>query len=476
LFNPPGFVDDFARRPEEQDALARGWDAIVNDWLDGGTGLDGGSFFNWQQDETPGEVKTVPVSWDAFPRFLERWFEEEDDADQKRWQAAETLRPQRFNGQPIRRILPGGALGDPVPTLHRQQDEYCEWFAHTDEAGHIQRLTFTSEGPEYWQYLAMGTRAFFAASDPRHALADGDLSLVGDLYREHVDASVADADLLWPFDVAYFDGERWAVFARKGSYNSFNKWNTTHGAMHLTHPANTLGAEITLAAQAAVLRKDGAGAPIQDTETLVCCAGYGDSNRSSDPLIGAGVNGLATAGFSVSLADPVGLYIGGISLDGFRGPDTEDVSGAWRVDRGDGERRMILRASFAVPEELGLSVDQVLARGRPIAFGGQVSDEIQMTLTGLVKKRGTEAEVRYECVVKCCAHPTKPVEAVVGLTDDCASVPWEDLAPVLRPDPAPAGLDGPATALSLAGGADDEVEATVADPDAMAYGVLPASR
>lgn len=473
LFNPPGFVDDFARRPEMQEAFARGWDAIVNEWLDGGTGLDGGSFFNWQMDTTPGEVKTEAVSWDAFPRFLERWFEEDDDADQRRWQAAETLRPQLLNGQPLRRILPEGRLGDPVPAFHRQQDEYCEWFAHTDEAGSIQRVTFTSEGPEYWQYLAMGTRAFFAPDDPRSTLAEGDLSLVGDLYRAHVDTAVADDDLVWPFDVAYFDGEQWAVFARKGAYNSYNKWNTTHGAMHLTHPANTLGAEITLAAQAAVLRKDGSGAPIQDTEALVCCSGYGDANRSSDPLIGAGVNGLATAGFSVSLADPVGLYIGGINLDGFRGPDNEDVGGAWRPDRGNSEQRMILRATFAVPEELGLSVDQVLARGRAIAFGGQISDEIQMTLTGLVKKRGTEVQVRQDCVVKCCTHPSKPVQAILGLTDDCASFPWDALAPVL---PTPAPPLGVADRAGPAGDPDGEIDATVAEPDAAAYGLLPAGR
>jgi hypothetical protein len=36
-------------------------------------------------------------------------------------------------------------------------------------------------------------------------------------------------------------------------YNPYNKWNTTHGLMHLTHPCNTLQAEITLGADATVL-------------------------------------------------------------------------------------------------------------------------------------------------------------------------------------------------------------------------------
>ena len=36
-----------------------------------------------------------------------------------------------------------------------------------------------------------------------------------------------------------------------GAYNPRNMWNTARGAMHLTHPANSLGAEIKLAADAA---------------------------------------------------------------------------------------------------------------------------------------------------------------------------------------------------------------------------------
>ena len=36
------------------------------------------------------------------------------------------------------------------------------------------------------------------------------------------------------------------VYALRGQYNRLNKWNTTHGAMHLTHPANNLFAEIVL--------------------------------------------------------------------------------------------------------------------------------------------------------------------------------------------------------------------------------------
>src|SRR5947208_3397654 len=43
--SPPGFVDDFARRPAAQDALGAGWDAIVSELFDAYAGLVGGAFY-----------------------------------------------------------------------------------------------------------------------------------------------------------------------------------------------------------------------------------------------------------------------------------------------------------------------------------------------------------------------------------------------------------------------------------------------
>lgn len=445
-FNPPGFSDDFERRPEKREALANGWDAIVNSWLQESEGLEGGAFYNPRSDKTPGEPAKQPVPWDAFPRFLQKWYEEDDKPDLMRWRAAETLRPRLFGGQPLRRIR-DGALAEPIATFHRQQDEYCEWFAHRDDDGRIARLTFTSEGPEYWQYLASGTRAFFEDGDPRSEIAEGDLELVAELYAEHVDAAVKPEDLVWPDDIVAFSArqQRWFLYARAGTYNPFNRWNTTDGAMHLTHPANTLGAEINLAARAAVVRTAADDTPITDQEELICCSGYGDVNRSSDPSIGAGVNGLVRGGMSISLADPVGLYIAGVNIGAFEGPNGEDLSGAWKVNRGVEEQRMILRATFTVAD-LGLTVDQVRARGEQIAFGGQVADEIQMVLTGLAKSRAGGPGRGQPCVMKCCEHPDRTgIEAVVEPSDDCAQFPWEILEPVTEspvraPAPVPSGL------------------------------------
>jgi hypothetical protein len=64
-FNPPGFSTDFERRPEKREALAKGWDAIVDSWLRENEGVAGGTFYNPRGDETPGEPEKQPVAWVA---------------------------------------------------------------------------------------------------------------------------------------------------------------------------------------------------------------------------------------------------------------------------------------------------------------------------------------------------------------------------------------------------------------------------
>ena len=92
------------------------------------------------------------------------------------------------------------------------------------------------------------------------------------------------------------------MFAADGSYEPYNKWNgvlsTTPGdpggglttvnpgcIMHLAQVNNTLGAEIDIAAQATVLRKDSGGNPITDQTKLCNCSKYGNPSRNSDPLV-----------------------------------------------------------------------------------------------------------------------------------------------------------------------------------------------
>jgi hypothetical protein len=433
LHAPPGGIDDFARRPDRADAMARGWDAVVNGWLNGAAGE---LFYNAQDDESPGAAATDDAVWDAFPQAIAKWFRDDDDADALRWGAADTLAPNRR----YREVTADGSVGDPITLANRQQDEYCEWFV-VREGDAIRRITFTSEGPEYWMYLAHGTREFLGEGDPDHALFDGDLSLVLELYQQHVDPGIVLADITWPSDVAEAvrtsAGLRWRL-RRAGTYNPLNEWNTTRGAMHLTHPANTLGAEINLAADATV-RRDGPDP--DDPRALICCAQYGDGNRSSDPIIGAKVYEYADKGLSVSLPDPVGLYIQSWNADLFAGPGDESLDSAWKPTRGDRNAQRVLRVVFEVPDDMGFTVDRVRAGGIPIQWGGQVADAMKIHITAMVKDLGAGGQVVPQpCLGSCCEHPERQgVLQVVDSGADCRDVDWEALAPVL-PDGDAMGL------------------------------------
>ncbi len=491
-FNPPGFLEDFARRPDSAEDRAKAWSAIVSAWMDNaaqtyGTPEVPSLFFNPLKDETPGEPASESIAWDAFPRLLTRWFQDDDEPDEKRWRAAETLRPLRVNGRALRRVDDEGFLREEVQLFYRQLDEYCEWHADRDGEGRIIRICFSSEGPEYWEFLAEGTRPFFAVEDPRRDLVAGDLELVAELYREHVNPGVSAADLVWPFDVAFFDDDvdprtgqpfGWRFYARKGTYNPLNRWNTTDGIMHLTHPANTLRGEFRVAGGASVRRRDGDGEPVVDPERVVCCSGFGDPNRSSDPTIGAAVNGFARAGLSVSLADPVGLYISELALAGFAGPAGEDVASAWQVDRGSLADRRILRARFEVPPEMGFTVDQVLLDGDGLRYGGQIADRIQMVLTGIAKQLVAEPVALRACIGKCCPHPENgEIGHVFGSGAVCEELPpeaWAEVAPVLPEESAPAiarvapalGALPAADLPSLADAAEEPLAPVTAEPEA----------
>jgi hypothetical protein len=444
LYAPPARNDDFHRRPDLQAAMERGWDAVIDAWLsevaytyscDSGPSL----FFDPRKVDTLGEPRLRPVTWDAFPRTIASWFRGERDADRKRWSAADTLRSRpnlRYrddNGQPH----------GPAEVFYRQQDEYCEWYVER-QAGRPHRMTFTSEGPEYWRYLAHGTQVFFPRADQRSELFAGDMTLVEELYREHVDDAVRAADLLWPYDVQLLVAsdpvtgqQAWVPYARKGTYNALNPWNTLHGAMHLTHPSNTLNAEMQLAGGATVPRADDAGRPITGAHQLICATAYGDPNRASDPLIGKTVNDLARRGLSVSLADPVGLYIADMDESRFRGVQPEDVKGAWRVARGKAANRQILRAVYEPPTGRPVADQQV--DGRPNEFGGQVADAVQLELVVMAQPLGTKVRPRGPIAGGCCRHPERlDIYTIPPEGKTCADIVWTRLAPTTAPDGAPA--------------------------------------
>jgi len=234
------------------------------------------------------------------------------------------------------------------------QDEYCEWsVTRHSRTGKITRVTFTTEGPEYWTYLAR--------VDPAGALA---------LYQKYISPGVRMSDLF-----------------RQGRYNERNRWNnsTINGAMHLIQGSNTLSAEIELAAAATIVRRVG-GQIVTDAQQLIQCGAYGQPERHSDPFIGASVNELARGRSDITLANPVGLYISELSVAGWVTPDGSDPLQYWTVERGTKEK--IVRAVYEVPADRGFVVGDIRIGTRTVDFGAQMADFIRIKMAGLATRIG----------------------------------------------------------------------------------------
>jgi len=430
IFRTPASVgqrSDFDRDEQGQltelgERQQEGWSALVSAWMDRAVAGGSGLFYNPLARPSLPDAVNASVTWDAFPRVMENRFR-----GKEKWQRAETLQPftdalfRTDEFSPIFAVDENGSVitDEPLPLFFRPQDEYCEWHTYKED-GVITRIAFTAEGPEYWRFLAEGTRGFFAQDDPRGAIVGGDAAKLVELYRRLVSPEVQEEDLYWQHDTAIFSStERGFFFYRmKGDYNPLNKWNTTHGVVHLTHPANTLQAEVNLGADATVLRHDANGILVTNSDKLICCSGYGGVNRSSDPAIGGAVNGLARDGLTVTLADPVGLYISELDTSGFAGPNGEDVSLSWQVRRGVADDGNILSAVFEPP--VGLGIEQMSIGGVDIEFAGQIADKISMKLTGEASAF-TDAPVESRpCEAKCCTLKANP--KIKRLVSDPAQV------------------------------------------------------
>jgi hypothetical protein len=331
-FDPPGNIDDFGGDA----ALAQKWNDEMSGIFDNSIALvtqflnaNGGGTCQFYNPVTQG--RTGPdlapdlgdITWNGFP---------------KRFGATAPGHPANFAAAEPKRN-PGQA---------RLQDEYLEWFVNRNTAGNIISIHFTCEAWDYFDFLG--------AQAPATVLA---------LYRKFIDPAVTHADL--------FPG---------GTYDRLNKWNTASGAMHLTHSANNLGAEVFLGASATVRRQEHG---VEDTQSipLINCAQYGDASRNSDPNIGIAVNGLARQERMITLANPVGLYMAdfdgaGITLN------ANPAGGFFSVVRGAFPRA--LRAVFELPAAevaAGHTVSDVKIGGQALQFGGQLAERITMHLFGI---------------------------------------------------------------------------------------------
>jgi hypothetical protein len=364
-FDPPANIDDFDTIPKQREAWSEFLSNSFNDEIQRielELGVGKSQFYNPINIDTTDPKLEPAITWTGFPALIKR-------------------------KHPGNKRAAREEADKPLPNGERAQDEYLEWFV-TKQAGKITQVTFTCEGPEYWEALANGYPLRY--SGPKTAGATGDKAKLLALYQKYVSPQVQMADLFV-----------------NGKYNRLNKWNTTNGAMHLNQRNNTLGAEINIAAQATILRQKG-GVTLTDPDELIRCGQYGAPGRASDPTIGAAVNRLARDGYSLTLQNPVGLYIDSLDTTGWKKPNGTPVDpGYWKILRGSTGK--ILRAVYEVPANQGFTVGDIAIGGEKIEFGGQIAEKITMKLTGLAFSKG-----KFQNPARACVGVGVPVVAAVA--------------------------------------------------------------
>jgi hypothetical protein len=340
-FSPPANVDDFgsaALLQQYSDHISADFDrsiaAIAAVLAKNHAGA--AQIYNPVTDGLTDPDTLADITWNGFPRkFLAT------QPGQKTNYAAAEPDPQHLpTSQGIR---------------FRPQDEYLEWFVHRAANNKIVRVDFTCEAYDYFEFLGSANPA-----------------AVVQLYKTYVDGSASQA----------------VLFPNNG-YDAWNTFNLDKGAMHLTHPANALGAEIKLAADA-TLRRTSHGTEPQTPAALIKCAQYGDGSRNSDPKIGFEVNQLARAGYAITLTDPVGLYMVGFDDAGWQFADGTPAVGFMNILRGKAGKA--IRARYEVPAALaaqGKTVSDIEIGGVPIQYGGQIAEHITMGIQGAACRKGT---------------------------------------------------------------------------------------
>jgi hypothetical protein len=401
-FLPPANLKDFDARPN----LYQTWHATMSDMFKGVKFADDGqdvrpSFYSPITPPSTSNPATASPTWNGYPKILTEFHPGDVLKGSAGIDQAVTFGVQDGELVTFKPFL--DVLGKPIPTQqYRAQDEYLEWVVRRDGAGKASEILFTCEGPEYWSTIA------------------SDQNFLVQMYQAIVGGPVPQADLYFSQACTWVDlnspdenGNPTNRHFAVGDYNPYNRWNLEF-AVHLTHPANQLGAEVNLAA-AASLRFTRQGNPVLTNPALTCCQQIGEPNRSSDPSIAAQVNNLAMAGNFVTLRNPVGLYL--LSIDGtrFQYPDGKpvgDITRYFRPLRQSADGSMIVRATLRIPagetyNGAPLLLSQLQVDHRPIQFGGQVAATITMGLFAQALP-GAAPQSATECASKPCPDPNFP--------------------------------------------------------------------
>lgn len=250
-------------------------------------------------------------------------------------------RTQIFNHRDDRRAA--FIVGDADVATRNLQNEYCEWYVKRNAAGKITKVTFVTETPEYWQRLWNANRA-----------------RVVQLYQELVSTAVVEADLRMP-------GPGFV-------YDKFNRWNTVDGIVHFIQGINTLGDAVSLSEGSV-----GTGAVRDNYEASAI------RTTSVDPRVVLDIGSLARRGLSITLREPIGLYIVGYDDTGWTKPNGRPVGNYWRIRRGAPD--LILRLEYAVPSSEGFVVGDIRIGGRRIEWGGQIAEHVTCKIGGIAGRR-----------------------------------------------------------------------------------------
>ena len=397
-FSPPANIIDFPTDSPQYQCLLQLWNwNLIGDTLTSIVGdpwnvvNDQNRYFYFDPVTTsiPQNPTVVQIQWVAFPNRL-LWYFGQDGSPGNPFQLSDADLLELGDTGKIAGNPKFASGFPPVPTFRELcpqinwksdpstwqtygpagprgwQDEYCEWSVTRDANNNITSVMFTCENPDYWFTLWQ--------VDPNAVLG---------IYQQLVSSAAQLQDLY------LLDANGKPVnnpLTGQPAYNPLNKWNSgtvttpgvSGGAVHLTSPPNTLGAEIYLAAAATLMRDVSS----YDAQSMICCSKYGQPFRNSDPHIGFLANQtVVNTGDTISLQDPVGLYIQEPDFSTYSTPDNTSAQDFWTIVRGHSSQ--ILHAVFAVPAAKGYTVSDISINGQKIAWAGQIVQTFQIQLAAI---------------------------------------------------------------------------------------------
>jgi hypothetical protein len=368
IFEPTARLKDFESVPQ----LKEDWSDFINQYYEtnligkpndkrtsaveelqrwGGSGKDL-RVFNPASTEIPASAKPKNVFWSALPTS----FDEDFDSNAEKFAYLDNQQEDKL-----------------YKVTTRMQDEYCEWVVKRNDKNQITEVIFTSEPPEYYDFMFNHSEA--------------GRKLLVDVYRKVTGVGTITIDELKD---------------ENGEYNWWNQYNNDY-AVHMQQPNNTLGAQVNIVSRACILRFDDKGKPYTDALGLIKCARYGKETRQSDPRIGNAVNAFARENRFITIENPVGLYMSGVDWKGWKTPDGTDAKEFWTVERGtedeaNRENSYIVRAKFAVPAAKGYTVSDVKIGGKEIEFGAEIAARIDVRVAVLV---GDAADIPKPRAIGC---------------------------------------------------------------------------